>query len=523
MRVSVRSYSTLVFAASTSWLMAQNPVPLSTFGNNGTALIQNMVSAGDVYICDMAEDHQGRIFAMGHYDDGSTRRLFAQCFTANGTLDASFATGGRYFSPDSLGYMAGRTMAVRPDGRIMLVASSGISDPLGIVVLQLLQDGTLDPEFGDNGVVSLAASLDLIGNTVEIGLDGSTYLAGTIDGWAFVVHLFESGELDTFFGDEGTAFPTPIEYQGVPADIMLAPSGYLVVSGGENAFPASSGFIGALDLGGDPVSWFGNNGFVLIDNAPAGAFELPFHGEMYPDGSLLIGGAWNRNGQHNIFALHYLVNGEVDEAFAEAGILDIPVDQYIQRSLPYPHLLPDGSFLLSGAQSGPSGADANLYVVRADATTGAIDSDFGTNGTYYYHRNNYAFADSRSSLLRSNGDLAIISVLYNSSMTKNAVTVFDLDDLGTALPANNQTLSERLLFPNPTNGTITLRNWELDAHGPIELRDLQGRMVQQWPVPTTTAANDTQLALAPTLANGHYMITARTSSGSVRTTFELLR
>ncbi|MBP7450552.1 MAG: hypothetical protein KA817_10965 [Flavobacteriales bacterium] len=521
MSACARLFCALILGSSLGPLIAQDPIPLSSFGNNGTALIQNIGSTPDLYICDMAEDPQGRIIAMGHYDNGSTRRLFAQCFTVNGTLDASFGTGGRYFSPYDLGYVVGRTMVVRPDGRILLAGVSGISSPRGIEILQLLPDGTLDPEFGDNGVVGLAASADMISNTVEIAPDGSAYLAGTIDGWAFVVHLFESGELDTSFGDGGTAFPTPLEYQGVPADIMLAPSGYLVVSGCENAYPSSSGFMGALDLGGDPVTWFGEDGFVLINNSTTG-LELPFHGEMAPDGSLLVGGIWNRSGHRNMFALRFLANGEMDNTFAESGILDIAVPQGIQRSVPFPHLLPDGTFLLCGGQSGPTGADAKLYAVRLNAD-GAIDDTFGTNGTYSYQRNNYAFADSRSSILRSNGDLAMISVLYHSGVTKNAVTVFDLDDLSTALPSSRAAEDKRLLFPNPTNGPITLRNWEMDALRPIELRDLQGRVVQRWSIPPTSGVGDVKLELSPALANGHYVIMTPTMDRSMRTALELVR
>ena len=117
----------------------------------------------------------------------------------------------------------------------------------------------------------------------------------------------------------------------------------------------------------------------------------------------------------------------------------------------------------------------------------------------------------------------MISVLYHSGVTKNAVTVFDLDDLSTALPSSRAAEDKRLLFPNPTNGPITLRNWEMDALRPIELRDLQGRVVQRWSIPSTSDMGDVQLELSPALANGHYVIVTPTVDGSVTNALELVR
>ena len=67
-------------------------------------------------------------------------------------LDPTFGTGGT--APTPARPAIGRTVAVQPDGRIVL-AGVVASTPLGVdlAVVRLLADGTPDPSFGTNGRV----------------------------------------------------------------------------------------------------------------------------------------------------------------------------------------------------------------------------------------------------------------------------------------------------------------------------------------------------------------------------------
>src|SRR6185436_12621675 len=87
------------------------------------------------------------------------RRLVSYCcqsklvltrFTPDGSLDRSFGTDGQSepFTPSGPSLGEGSSLAVRPDGRIVVAATNG-----GGVILALLNpDGTRDAAFGVGGV-----------------------------------------------------------------------------------------------------------------------------------------------------------------------------------------------------------------------------------------------------------------------------------------------------------------------------------------------------------------------------------
>jgi len=136
-------------------------------------------------------------------------------YQANGQLDTTFGTSGQVTTAVGTGDDRIEDLAIQGDGRIVAAGyaadSSGFSD---IALVRYLADGTLDPSFGEDGIVTTRlGDLNDFANGVAIQPDGKIVVAGTsvvTGGRDFVVVRYRSdGSLDTTFGTGGIV-RTPI-------------------------------------------------------------------------------------------------------------------------------------------------------------------------------------------------------------------------------------------------------------------------------------------------------------------------
>jgi uncharacterized delta-60 repeat protein len=145
----------------------------------------------------------------------------------NGQLDQAFASGGVFsLVANFLG------VVLQPDGRI--VAALGVQGERNgdIGVLRLNPDGTRDGTFGNAGQTQVdighdnasGITLDASGRVVTVG---SASVGGGRMGVVLLRHL-ANGTLDPTFGDGGVVFSTPASDE-VPVDVALDAAGRLVV------------------------------------------------------------------------------------------------------------------------------------------------------------------------------------------------------------------------------------------------------------------------------------------------------
>ena len=128
----------------------------ATFGQGGAAFPPTGAEAA---VDGVAVQADGRIVTIGWGWDGrvggSGGPLMLVRYLPNGTPDPAFGSGGvaqvRPPNPDPMR----ASIAVQPDGRIIVAANLPSSSP-GIVVLRLLPDGSPDATFGNNGTVTTA-------------------------------------------------------------------------------------------------------------------------------------------------------------------------------------------------------------------------------------------------------------------------------------------------------------------------------------------------------------------------------
>lgn len=205
---------------------------------------------------------------------------------ANGALDNTFGTGGKApvdFGGDDFGL----AMARQANGRIVVAGQSRVTGQSvgSAVVTRLRASGTLDPDFGGNGRVTLPG--DGIARAVLVQPDRQIVVAGNASGSAMmtVTRLNPNGSLDATFDGDGTA---TIDF-GVTADLaggaVLQPDGKIVVAGSTQA--AGDVAVGRLNANGSPDTTFGAAGKATVD---FGAATFGFAVALQPNGRIVVAG-----------------------------------------------------------------------------------------------------------------------------------------------------------------------------------------------------------------------------------------
>ena len=148
-----------------------------SFGSNGVAAYP--FGGGSAQIDSLALQPDGKLVLAGTANDpsGNPAVLLAR-LNPNGTLDSSFGNGGsviKQFDTSATPVSRAHAVLVQPDGKILV----GTDGPL---VVRFDSSGKLDPTFGSGGVVPAPALADAIAPSIDalaLQQDGSILVGGT--------------------------------------------------------------------------------------------------------------------------------------------------------------------------------------------------------------------------------------------------------------------------------------------------------------------------------------------------------
>jgi uncharacterized delta-60 repeat protein len=156
----------------------------TTFGDNGVG--EGTVSNSNLIY---AVQPDGKILV---YSQGPLRRL-----TADGHADSSFPVRqiGETFNIDR--------MFPQADGKIILYGS--VPNPNRYALTRLNSNGTTDTSFGDNGIRVLSSVSENEARDAEVAADGSIVVSFNSVGEVRIRRFTPGGDLDTAFGNAGTA------------------------------------------------------------------------------------------------------------------------------------------------------------------------------------------------------------------------------------------------------------------------------------------------------------------------------
>jgi uncharacterized delta-60 repeat protein len=187
----------------------------SSFGNSGIATTEGFANGTGAAANGIVLDASGRILATGFAQDPAGNPFMALWrFNSDGTLDTTFATNGMATNSvfTTVNDIAGFDLALDSSGRIIVVGEvMDTSANTYMTLWRYLADGTLDSSFGASGIVMLdgpygttqagsnALALDAWGNILVCGncLDSNNkqYMA--------LWRISPDGTIDPTFGSNG--------------------------------------------------------------------------------------------------------------------------------------------------------------------------------------------------------------------------------------------------------------------------------------------------------------------------------
>ncbi len=257
-------------------------------------------------------------------------------FLADGTLDATFGTGGKV--TESFSTSAGLAVQ-QADGKLIIVAD-GISSSS---MLRYDVNGQLDPTFGTAGSVNLVCGYSelLARQPVVVQPDDKILSACGHD----VVRYDSDGAVDTSFGTSGT-FTSSSDFFGY--SLLLQPDGKIVVAGVTSADNVTWDFsMVRLDASGTLDPSFGTGGTVVTDfGLDEFAHEYPGAAISQTDGKLSIASA--------LAIRRYESDGALDLGFGTGG----KVEPIVSRGI---HSFGTAAVTSDGALVAVAGSSGGFY------------------------------------------------------------------------------------------------------------------------------------------------------------------
>ena len=222
----------------------------------------------------------------------------------------------------------------------------------------MAQAGTLDPKFGNGGIVFTA---NTVANAGALQGDGKILVAGSISTvqnseQPGLLRYNTNGTLDSGFGaggkvliggnNAGPAFAVAVQTDG---KILVAAPANLHLT------------VFRFNSNGSVDNTFGNNGATAIQ--PTEVFLAPASGgiALEPDGRILVATGHNDGGPLRIVA-RLLANGQLDSTFGSNGVAPTFGGDSVA-------VLPNGNILVGTGS-----------VTSAYAPNGAVVKDFGIHG-----------------------------------------------------------------------------------------------------------------------------------------------
>ena len=184
----------------------------------------------------VAIQSDGKIVAAGYIWNGSNYDFALARYNTDGSLDASFGSGGKVTTAFGGATDQAYAIAIQSDGKVLVVgsASNGSNDDFALA--RYNSDGSLDASFDSDGRVTtdFGSAAD-VAYAVAIQSDGKIVVAGSASNGSnddFALARYNSdGSLDTSFGSGGKAMTAILSATDYAFAVAIQHDGKIVAAG----------------------------------------------------------------------------------------------------------------------------------------------------------------------------------------------------------------------------------------------------------------------------------------------------
>jgi uncharacterized delta-60 repeat protein len=455
-----------------------------TFGVNGVTTT-DLNDYEKTY--DLAIQSDGKIITTGftRFNDDNYVPVVAR-YETDGFLDSSFGTHGIVLLASLPGdNPSGRSISLQQDGKIVI----GVEADDDFVITRLLTGGTLDPSFGNNGIVitDISQGLNTLGS-ILIQPDGkiiavgiTTVLSDTSNNTNFltVVRYKADGSLDPTFGTNGIVnlgkdysfflFSQP------SAD--LTPSGEIVVISSYQKYAVNNAVVVKLKNNGSLDSAFGNNGTLPL-KSPEVDFSNANDVKVLTNNKILVSGSGNRGA----LLMKLNAGGSRDTTFGNKGFVQTNTEKAAGGADGGMVIQQDGKIVLAGNVFAGNGEVAFLLRYMTD---GSLDNTFGNNGLAYI-ANGANYLEANSVAIQNNSKIVIGGQFFWADQNNSDFFLARFNgDNNLAIRSSNEknnatTAGKKIsIFPNPASNTLTLTGLNPRSSAIISIIDNSGKLVSK--------------------------------------------
>jgi len=417
------------FEASTYYLALacyKNNGDIDTdFGTNG--FVTRQIGTWSNNISSAVIKADGKIIVAGstNYGNGGYQHFNLSGFTANGSVDHTYATDGNASGEIGKTNSGINSIAIQSDGKIIVAGKTNTSptevNNTDMVIGRYNTNGILDNTFGINGIVNAQmGGTDEQVNCVAIQNDGKIVTAGYSgngNSSDFVLTRYLSNGIpDNTFGISGIVL-TPIGSAGDARarSVIIQPDGKIITAGYSRDIVSDADFtLARYNTNGSLDNSFGLNGIV---NAPIDIYiDFAYAVTLQKDGKIIAAGGSFTENQYQFVLARFKSNGRLDSAFGTNGRVITPVGYFGYAFSTV--IQPDDKIIAAGISNN------GVALIRYN-TDGTLDSLFGTNGivTTQVHERALAY----SSALQSDGKIIVAGFAETLYQRLNALIRYNTD------------------------------------------------------------------------------------------------
>lgn len=373
-------------------------------------------------------------------------------YNADGSPDTTFGNSGKVYAAFGEHYNIVVAAVLQPDGKILVSNSYGFVGQTGYLyeVLRYDANGSLDATFGTGGKIST----DFAVTGIAFQADGKMVMSGggfiEAGNYGYFVNRYTAnGTSDSSFDADGKLF-VPIgilTYGGVSA--LLQADGKIVLCGSAIYQDGGSPGLAAvrLNTNGSIDATYGANGTAWVAIEDVFLFHKAF---MQTDGKIIATGMSFATGT-SFAGTRLTVDGTVDTTYGTAGIAVSVLLEY--RQLQSVALQPDGKFLAALSKYNYP-ANSYDFIMRRFNPDGTFDAEFsGQDGiaTSFYNGYDEAF----SIALQSDYKIVLAGSTHNGISKDFALARFSNDVVATEDFENPFT--GVMVYPNPVTNLLHIK------------------------------------------------------------------
>jgi uncharacterized delta-60 repeat protein len=359
------------------------PLALSTPGDldttfNGTGKVITALGSGDNFGETVAIQPDGKILVGGYSSAGSYFIFALIRYNSDGSLDTNFNDAGYVTTEFGTVNDNAESVVIQADGKIVLAGYTHNGSDDDFALVRYTSAGALDATFNGTGKVTTAIGSDHdIAWSVALQSDGKIVAAGysknSTDNDIAVVRYDSAGALDTSFNGTGKV-TTPIG----PGDdngqsVAIQADGKILVAG--NSYNGSKYDVAVVRYDSAGVLDTSFNGSGKVTTTVGTGVDAGQGVAIQSDGKIVVAGYSNSSTKSSFAVLRYNSDGALDTTFNGSGkfTTDIGTGEDAANSVA---IQSDGKIVAAGYTHNGSSYDFAAVRLTSD---GALDTTF--NGT----------------------------------------------------------------------------------------------------------------------------------------------